>query len=117
MDVSITTAIIAGIPVIAAAWVTASRALKAKREEVHAPDWSGFASRLEATVESQGEKISELYKKLGELRDEVRSYERRHDVMLAYLRQVLAWAVPQIPGPPPEPPSELSDELRHWHWQ
>lgn len=109
--------IAAGIPVVAAAWATGRWALKAKREEAARPDWSGFSERLERTVAAQGQKIDELYVKLSELRSEVRAYERRHDIMLAYLRQVLAWAVPQINTPPPEPPSELSDELRHWQWK
>lgn len=110
------TVILGPLGLIIGAAVTGYFAVRERRVEHEKPDWPTYAERLERRVDQQDKKIDELFELVGRLRADLESEKRLSAVVLRYLRQVLAWALDQLPDgtPIPPPPAEISAELRDY---
>lgn len=94
--------------------VTGWFALRERHVETARPDWPQYAERLERRVDQQDGKIDDLYVLVGRLRAELDSEKHLSEVVLRYLRVVLAWSLELLPPGTqvPAPPSEISAEVR-----
>lgn len=119
-------ALIVGVLAAGGVAYTAWNARRTKHDEINAtraredrPDWPTYAQELRQSVNemraelnTQDAKIDDLYRKLGEMRDDLHTEQRRSSRLLAYLRRVLVWASELSPEHrPPTPPPDLEDDL------